>query len=192
MKIGIDLDNTLIKPINNAVDVAAKNLGIKNYPDICDYWFSSLSEEHRNECMRLFNDPDFMGIKNYRPIEHYSVLNKMMKWKKLGHEIVIITAREEPIHLVTLELVYICFHPIKKVLFCNITESKKQLMIDEKLDVWIDDAPHGVETSCKLGIKTYLIYNERTKKYIPDDLIEGLSVICVEEVSNIKLEGERV
>ena len=58
------------------------------------------------------------------------------------------------------------------------------------LDVWIDDAPHGVDTSCKLGIETYLIYNERTKRYIPEDLLKRLPVKCVEKISDIKLKGE--
>jgi hypothetical protein len=189
-KIGIDLDNTLIRSINREVDIAAKNLGIKKYPDICDYWFSNLTKEHRNECMRLFHDPNFMGYKNQIPIENNYY--KLIKWQELGYNILIMTAREKSVHKVTLDLVKLYFPLIKKVLFCDIKESKEQLMLNEGLDIWIDDAPHGIETSCKLGIRTYLIYNERTKKYIPEDIPKRLPVICVEKISDIILEGERM
>ena len=41
-----------------------------------------------------------------------------------------------------------------------------------------------------LGIETYLIYNEETRRYISEDIPRTLPVKCVESISKINLKGE--
>lgn len=188
MIIGIDLDNTLINHHIQAEDLAAKNLGIKHYPKCNDWNFSNFTEEHKIEIMRLFDDPFFMGINCNVPVEGSQ--EKLYEWSMMGHKIIIITARNKPIRKETKHLVDEFFPIVKRIRFVDIQKSKRHIMLDEKIDVWIDDAPHGVETSCQLGIETYLIYNEETKRYIPEDIPRTLPVKCVENISKIKLKGE--
>ena len=188
MIIGIDLDQTLIHHIIQAEDLAAKNLGITDYPECNDWYFSNFSKEHKTEMMRLFNDLFFMGINYNNPI--VGSQEKLFKWSMLGHKIIIITARNKPVIEATKHLVEDFFPVVNGLFFVDINTSKKGIMLKEKIDVWIDDSPTGIKTSCELGIETYVIYNDITKRYIPKEMIQTLPVKCVENISDIKLKGE--
>lgn len=188
MNIGIDLDQTLINHLVPVEEQAAKNLGIKEYPEVNDWYFSSLTQEHKAEIMRLFDDPYFMGINGNEPIP--GTQEKLYNWSLMGHKIVIITARNKPIREETEHLVDEFFPVVKKIRFTEIDQPKKDIMLEEKIDIWIDDNPKDIQTSCALGIETYLIYNDITKRYIPKEIIETLPVIVVNSVSDIKSKGE--
>jgi len=188
MIIGVDLDQTLIDHNVQVEELAARNLGIKEYPKCHDWGFSNLTTEHKNEIIRLFNTTFYMGVNGNEPIEGSQ--EKLYKWSMLGHKIVIITARNKPIRIATEYMVGELFPVVDKLLFVGIEESKKNLMIENKLDVWIDDSPIGVQTSCDLGIETYLIYNDHSKRYITEELVQTLPVKCVESIADIKLKGE--
>lgn len=186
--IGIDLDQTLIKHKIEPEKQAAKNLGILNYPEINDWYFTNLTKLHVKEILRLFDDPYFMGINCNYPYEGSQ--EKIFKWSSLGYKIIIITARNEPVRKATEFMVERFFPTVDKLLFVGIEDSKRDLMIENKLDIWIDDNPKGVQTSCELKIETYLIYNEITKKYIPKETINNLPINCVKSIIDIKLKGE--
>jgi len=188
MNIGVDLDQTLIDHLIPVEKQAAKNLGIIKYPEIKDWYFSNYTKEHKTEVMRLFNDSFFMGINGNEPIKFSQ--EKIYRWSILGHKIVIITARNKTVRKATKYMVDEFFPVVNKLLFVEIEESKKNLMMENKLDIWIDDNPKGVQTSCDLGIETYLIYNDNSKRYISEELIKTLPVKCVESIADIKLKGE--
>lgn len=183
MIIGLDLDNTLTRAPVDAADVAAANLGITDYPRvITDYWYSFLSEIHRQEVQRLFLTPEFMGAVKPLP----GVQAKLLAWS-LKHELIIITAREEPIRDCTRDLIQKYFPMVGEVYFVKIRESKAELMQQLGIEIWIDDAPHGIECSLELGIPTFLVsdaftvYNHTSRKLLP-------SCRVVSSVANLVLD----
>jgi hypothetical protein len=166
------------------LDLAALNLGITEYPhNITDYEFSNISKEHRQEIMRLFRDPYFMG--SVLPIP--GTIKKLIEWNRQDHNLVVITAREKPVRKCTIELVNHWFPMISNVYFVDIKESKSKLMQELKIDVWIDDAPYGVMNSLELKIPTYLVSNTRTQY---NHTIRSLLPACrvVKDVAAVSLD----
>ena len=160
--IGLDLDGTLIRSIEYVHNLAARILGIKDYPFPIDFKHSNLTEEHHTKIFELFNDPAFM-CNTYIQQPLVDTVEKLREWKLKNYKLIIITAREKPVQDGTFKLVKYYFpNLIDKILFTGMWESKADCMLKEGIDVWIDDADIGVETSIKIGIKTYLIRNEHT------------------------------
>ena len=158
MIIGIDLDQTLVYMEESVVKIAAKNTKTKSYPKRFDYNFSEFPEEMRKEIFRLFEDPIYM--KRIVPLP--GAVNKLNQWKKEGHKIVIITARDLSVEEVTREAVKKYFPMVDALHFVGIGNSKEVLFKSEKIDVWVDDNPKDVIASTKMGIRTCLISNSHT------------------------------
>lgn len=158
-RIGVDLDSTLIKM--KAVETASRSLGYPFTDKNAVVWnHHNFPEDLRAKIFALFEDPKIM-CENVWPIE--GAQTRVQQWTKLGHEVILITARNPPLHEGTRQLVKEHFPEITDVNFVGQTESKKSVMLDKKIDIWIDDAPHGVEDSLSLGIETYLVSNNYTK-----------------------------
>lgn len=157
--IGLDLDDTLMQPVLPAIDVAASNLGITNYKkETKDYWFPDLPQNLREEILKLFLTPEFMG--SVVPIEGTQA--KLVKWANQGHRLIVITARNESVRECTKELMVKYYPMVNEIHFVDIYESKARIMQELGIDIWIDDAPHGIKTSLGLHIPTYLISNDKT------------------------------
>jgi len=187
MIIGIDLDETIIYHVVQPEEQAARNLGIKEYSECNDWYFSNLTKRHKTEIMRLFNDPYYMGLKCNCPIK--GSIDKLSEWS-LYHKIIIITARNKSVRKATKYMVEKFFPSVNDLIFVDIEHSKKEAMIESQIDLWVDDNPKGVQTSCELGIETYLIYNDQTKRYISREIIKVLPVKCIESIADVKLKGE--
>jgi hypothetical protein len=159
LRIGVDLDSTLIKM--KAVEIASKQLGYPFTDKNAVVWnHHNFPEDLRAKIFSLFEDPKIM-CENAWPIE--GAQTRITQWTRAGHEVILITARNQSLHEGTRALVREHFPEITDVNFVGQTESKKSLMSEKKLDLWVDDAPHGVEDSLSLGIETYLISNNYTK-----------------------------
>ena len=157
--IGIDLDSTLIE--TNAALVASTELGYEyKNKDVTHWNHLNFPEDLRKKIMEYFVDPIYMCDKA-KPIENsQEIINK---WILAGHKIVLITARVESLKEKTIQMVNRLFPEIKHIHVVGMEQSKKSIMLSEKLDFWIDDAPHGVLDSMRLGIPTYLVSNNYTK-----------------------------
>lgn len=180
MIIGIDLDNTLV--FCNAIEYVSKKLGY-NFTDRKkrDWYFTGWPEDFRTEVFKTFRNPVFMG--NLKPIP--GAVKKLEEWRNSGHSIVILTSRSSSSQMmnVTMDLVEKCFS--YNALTAVGTKSKKEDMKHYKLNVWIDDSPHGVEESLELGIKTYLISNYRTPYNW--EAAKNKSLTVVKSVKDVKL-----
>lgn len=164
MNIGMDLDSTLIGWLIRPEKKAAWDLNIKDYPDTTDFEFSTLIPSHVKRIKELFLDPDFMGPANvvFDPLDKL----KLSLWKEEGHRLIVITSRKEPVRKATEMIIEEYFPEIDKLIVCSKIENKKQHMIDENLDVWIDDNPRGLRIACELKIPlVFAIVNRVTEKY---------------------------
>lgn len=159
MKIGIDLDSTLVE--THAAAVAAIELGYEiGNKDVTRWNHLNFPEDLRARIMQYFLDPEHMCTLA-KPIEGSQETIK--KWVNAGHEIILITARAEPIRKGTIEMVNRLYPEIKDINFVGMDQSKISVMLEKNVDCWIDDAPHGVLDSLSLNIDTYLISNNYTK-----------------------------
>jgi hypothetical protein len=157
--IGIDLDSTLIE--THAAAVAAKELGYMIHnKDVTRWNHLNFPDDLRKKIMEYFLDPVHM-CDEARPIERTQETIK--RWTSAGHKIVLITARAEPIRIKTVEMVQRLFPEITDVNFVGMDQSKKSVMLDKKINFWVDDAPHGVLDSLSIDIKTILVSNAYTK-----------------------------
>lgn len=157
-RIGLDLDRTLVSMVEPTIKVAARNLNIKSYPKPADYWYSNLPEELRNEIFRLYDDPDHAT--NLKIISR--VPQKLWDWRKQGHTLIIITARNQAIRRATTDWVQTHLPMIHKIRFVDMKTSKADAFKEEEIDVWIDDSPFDTVTAHSMGIRTYLISNNET------------------------------
>lgn len=165
MVIGLDLDRTLIKPVVENHLLACFKLKVSNIPKVRDFWYSNLPEEVREEIFRNYRN-DFYMNKFMLPIPGSA--EKIKEWHEKGHKMVIITARDdqgEEIRKGTVKLVNRLFPQIKIIEFTDMRESKETLMEKHALDIWCDDAPHGIKTALSLGIKCYMINTAFNKEY---------------------------
>jgi hypothetical protein len=108
----------------------------------------------------MFNDP-FVMCEDVEPIEGSQ--DTIRKWANAGHEVVLITARGPALEEPTRRMVSALYPEIRDVNFVNFNESKIDKLIEKNIDVWIDDAPHGVIDSMSLHIPTILVSNSYTK-----------------------------
>lgn len=89
-------------------------------------------------------------------------VKKLKQWKDEGHSLIIITARNPPVHEITKDLVAKYFPMVDKLLFVKMTDSKQPLFKQEQIDVWIDDSASGIQSAIDMGIKSCLISNSDT------------------------------
>lgn len=159
MRIGIDLDSTLI--IGRAIDFAAKDLGyeFKEEHNV-DYGLSYFPEDMRQRVFEMFEDPKIM-CDLVEPIEGSQETIK--KWNAEGHDLILITARNLNIGKETIELVKRLYPEIKDINIIGMSISKEACFISKFLDVWIDDNPRDLIIAKKLGIRTIMISNKYTK-----------------------------
>lgn len=159
MIIGVDLDSTLITM--TVCGKAAKELGY-DYTDVdvIDWYQSNFPEDMKKKMFEMFLDPVIMSH-NAEPIEGSQETIK--RWTDNGHKIVLITARGEQLHESTIDLVARLYPEIKDVNFVNFNESKIDKMIEKGIELWVDDAPHGVIDAMSLHVPTIMVSNKYTK-----------------------------
>lgn len=157
--IGVDLDSTLIKM--TVAGKAAKELGLPYTDlDVIDWYQSNFPDDMRRRILAMFNDPIVMCDQAV-PIEGSQ--NKIKEWTEAGYHIVLITARGAELHDSTIKMVNGLYPEIQDINFVNFSESKIDKLIEKKIDIWMDDAPHGVIDAMSLHIPTILISNDYTK-----------------------------
>lgn len=183
MNIGLDLDGTLIdlKIVENLL--VEKKINSKLLPK-CDYTFSQFPAELREEIFRRFNIPFYMCSPLFA-VPYKNVRNKLYEWKREGHKLLLITARNSSIHHTTKRMLNNYFPRFHKIIFVKMGESKERFFKRERLDVWIDDNPNDVHSALKLGIKTYLVSHNNTQYNFEARKLDGIHV--VESVSKIIL-----
>lgn len=178
MIIGVDLDNTLIEL--DVIKVVEKKFGV-TCPKQYDWHYSNFPEEIRIEIFKLFKCPDFM-CSNIEPLSgSQAAIKRLSK----NNKIVLITARHDELYNKTKDLVSSYFPEIYDFNSVGIGMSKKKLFVDKKLDMWIDDNLYSCVDSMELGIKTYLVSNDRTPYNWNGRQLDNINVI--EGIKEIKL-----
>ena len=181
MRIGLDLDNTILE--SKLFELTFKEFG-KKYVHPIDWPMSNFPKNIRDELWKRFNSTYYMCHSDVvAPIKNS--IKKLRDWKKEKHELIIITARNKEIRLETRKMINKLFPMITKIYFVSCGEKKENVLKRLKLDVWIDDNPTDVLSAIKLGIDTYLISNEKTK--YNHDLRKRSDVKWFESIEKINL-----
>ena len=153
------MDSTLVKA--KSIEQASKALGYEFTDKHALEWnHPNFPEDLRSKIFSLFDDPRVM-CDLATPIE--GAQTKIQEWTRQGHTIVLITARNKPVHEATIELVKKHFPDITDVNFVEKDQSKISLMKDKGVQIWCDDAPGGVINSLDAGIDTWMISNAYTR-----------------------------
>lgn len=157
MRIGIDLDDTILR--NNVIEIASKAYGLDfSKRDVYDWEFSNFPKNVKDLIYLLYKEPSYM-VDNAEFIN--GSIKKLKEWSMLGFEVYIVTNRPMEIRKATIEK-FKNLLPITDIYFSN--GSKKEILKELNLDVWIDDAPHGILEAIELGIeKVYMVSNLETK-----------------------------
>jgi uncharacterized HAD superfamily protein len=160
VRIGIDLDSTLIKlPVYDIVSQEFSQ-DVKEEHNK-DWYLTVFPDQIRHRIYQLFADPVAMCEK-VEPLE--GAYNKLVEWcLDEGHDIILITARSLAIGKQTLSMVNRFFPMIKDVNLVGLGSSKESVFKSKFIDVWIDDNPYDIIMARDLGIKTILISNKYTK-----------------------------
>ncbi|MFW9899720.1 MAG: hypothetical protein ACFFDY_00355 [Candidatus Thorarchaeota archaeon] len=152
----MDLDETLIDWINKPEKVAAQRLGVKE-PKRLDYFYKRVPIKLRAEIMSLFEDLEFMSMKNLT----YDVLDKLalMKWKEKGHILTVITSRDKSLEMrkETERIIKEWFPEIDNLIIVKHGVDKIGYFKRMKPDVWIDDRPDIAHMAMEMDIRTFLI-----------------------------------
>lgn len=157
--IGVDLDSTLIKM--TVAGKAAKELGY-DYTDVdvIDWYQSNFPDDMKKRILEMFVDPVIM-CEDVEPIEGSQ--DTIKRWTNDGHSIVLITARGPALHESTIKMVNKLYPEITDINFVNFNERKINTIINKEVDIWVDDAPHGVIDSMSLRVPTIMVSNKYTK-----------------------------
>lgn len=160
MRIGIDLDSTLIKlPVYDIVSQEFSQ-DIKEEHNK-DWHLTVFPDQIRHRIYQLFADPVAMCEK-VEPLE--GTYEKLVDWCLFeNHDIILITARSLAIGRQTIKMVERFFPMIKDINLVGLGSSKEGVFKSKFIDVWIDDNPYDVIMARDLGIKTVLISNKYTK-----------------------------
>jgi 5'(3')-deoxyribonucleotidase len=178
--IGIDLDTTLV--MLNVVTRASKELGYDYGETDTHTWNQrQFPDDLRERIFELFVDDDHMNSVDPIP----GSVDQIKKWSDDGHTIHVITARAAGIRDNTIKLVERYYPSVNGVHFVDHSQTKIPTMKSLSVDLWIDDAPHGVEESIEHGFETYLISNKYTKYNWPAKDLPGIKI--VKHVGEIKL-----
>lgn len=157
--IGVDLDSTLITM--TVCGKAAKELGY-DYTDVdvIDWYQSNFPDDMKRKMLEMFVDPVIM-CDDVEPIEGSQETIK--RWSEAGHHIALITARGPALHAPTVAMVNRLYPEIKDINFVNFNESKIDKIMDKGVEIWVDDAPHGVIDALSLHVPTIMVSNKYTK-----------------------------
>lgn len=159
MRIGIDLDSTLIKlPVYDIVSQEFSQ-DVKE-EDNKDWHLTVFPDQIRHRIYQLFADPVAMCEK-VEPLKGAN--EKLLQWEKEGHDIILITARSLAIGRQTIKMVERFFPMIKDINLVGLGSSKESVFKSKFIDVWIDDNPYDIMMAKDLGIRTILISNKYTK-----------------------------
>jgi len=157
--IGVDLDSTLIKM--TVFGKAANELGLTyTDKDALDWNQSNMPDDMKRRILEMFNDATIM-CDQAEPIEGTQA--KIREWTDAGHHIVLITARGPKLHQSTREMLRRLYPEIEDINFVDFSESKIDTIIIKNVQLYLDDAPHGVIDAMSLHIPTILISNKFTK-----------------------------
>jgi hypothetical protein len=151
--IGFDLDETLIE-LSALIKKVFKDFDCLYEPPE-DWTMSNYPNKVKKEIFRRFKDNRYMC--NLKPFKQSRPTLKALK--KLGYKLIIITARDKSLN--TIDYVNSLFN-VDKVFVVGLDQSKKELIKKEKIDLWVDDAPHQIE-ELKKDIPCLLIRNKHTK-----------------------------
>jgi uncharacterized HAD superfamily protein len=158
MKIGLDLDNTILE--SKLFEMTFREFG-KRFVHAIDWPMSNFPKDIRDVIWKRFNSNYFMCHEDVVfPIKNS--IDKLKEWKKQKHELIIITARNKEIRMETRKMINKLFPMITKMYFVSCGEKKENVFKRLKLDVWIDDNPVDVMSALDLGIDIYMISNEKT------------------------------
>lgn len=156
MIIGLDLDETLVDT-SVVYKKAYKDCGMEDkYEPPLGWSFPNYPENVRKRVYELFKDPVVMT--NIPPFP--GVPEKIKQLKEDNHTLVVITARHHDIP--TIPWVFEMFPEIDLVRVSGYTDSKVSLFKETGIQIWIDDAPHGIEQAKSLGIHTIMVSSEDT------------------------------
>lgn len=159
MRIGIDLDSTLIKlPVYDIVSEEFSQ-SVKE-EDNKDWHLSVFPDQIRHRIFQLFTDPVAM-CDSVEPIE--GTQETIEKWSSEGHDISLITARDLSIGLKTIKMVNKFYPSIKDINLVGMGTNKESVFKIKFLDVWIDDNPVDLLSAKKLDIRTIMVSNKYTK-----------------------------
>lgn len=163
LNIGLDLDITMYA--QDFIAEAWKYFGGEK-PDISSMKSWSVDDwdvpfKYKPVIKEIFKDPDFMCSLRLND----GVLPITNKWKRQGHKLFVITAREDNLTLPTIKMLNKDFGV---GFFEDIIISKNKNKFfahgiqGSKLDVWVDDNFSNASAASSFGIKTFLINNEHT------------------------------
>jgi phosphoglycolate phosphatase-like HAD superfamily hydrolase len=156
LNIGFDLDNTvwdLTSSFKSVFDKYGEEFFVPTSWD-----FGGYPEHIKKDIFNdLFVNPDKMC--NLEPFP--GVINKLTTWQLQGHNLLAITARSKIIESQTKKVVKALFNC--DCICTDLNYSKLDVLIENKIDVWIDDHPEQVlEVIEKTNIDTYLISTNLT------------------------------
>lgn len=181
MNIGIDIDGTMFD--NFIIECVSKEHKL-NYTkkDVIRWDLTGIPDVIREEVFRRYKNPLYMCNKKYnKPV--INLKSKLETWKKQGHKLIVISARDSKVRLDTKRMLNNYFEGFDKILFVNPSSTKKFKFLNEKLDIWIDDNPKECKSAVDLGIKTFLISNQKThynhniRKYKNINVVSNISEI---------------
>lgn len=168
MTIGIDIDDTLTLLYDLKVKTAQSYISKHNLnfklvdPDSIS--FGGMFDWPTSECDKFwFEEADKM-LAEAQPREFASEVIKQLK--KLGHKIIIVTARTTEWHKEPHKMSYdwlrkndICYDEL--LVGCM---DKTQACVDKKIDIFIDDLPSTLIKLQNIGIDTILIEAPHNKE----------------------------
>lgn len=158
-KIALDLDGCLIGL--KAIDLASEFLGYNYKEEDSKSWnMEMFPEDLMKKVKEYFSNPVVMCDK-VKVIPEAQ--QKVREWYDKRYDLHIITARVEKIRYKTIEMLAQHYPEIKRVHFVDYNESKQDILIKIKPDVFIDDGPHNILDAMEVGINTILISNKYTK-----------------------------
>ena len=182
MKIAIDLDNTLFNL--RVVEDSSRVLGL-NYTtsDVKSWGYREFSESLRKEIYRRFSDHIYMCCLKPFP----NVKNKIVEWYNCGHDMDIITCRNEHIARDTVNMVHKELPEIRNIYFAKDHKNKAEIVFNDEYDIYIDDDGRPMDELTKVYYcgQMFLIsnndtmYNEGYRNNFFITCVKGISSICL-------------
>lgn len=161
MKIGIDIDDTMADTFDYLMPYIAEFFGIdRNYLERNNISYSNLPEEMKKRELE-FAKEYYDKVIPYTPFKT-GVAEYIDKIKELGHEIIVITARDKTLYTdeyktTREELDNNKIHYDK--LICDFDKAK--VCEREKVNLFIDDSIGNCNKVKKLGIQT-IVFNSKS------------------------------
>lgn len=160
MRIGIDIDDTMTDTFDYLIPYVSEffkidiDYLIKN--NISYTTFTDDMKKRKTEFEKKYYDLVIPNTPFKKEVSEY-----IKKIKNLGHEIIIITARDNSTYKDAYKMTTDALRSngiIYDKLICN--RNKTKICKDEKIDLFIDDSTVNCDAVNKLGIKT-LLFNSK-------------------------------